>query len=144
MKIDKEETRWTALILIFYQNSYSFKRMKYTTRWILINLTAIFFQEFSVQVTFREQWNDERLRYVDSTRGTCPVLWRKFSSTLFVQYGEIYWNRVRSCLCLPMTFINWLIHCSLVSLRLDWCDSINQSINQSYNAGLNQYISLPG
>ena len=103
--------------------------MKYTTRWILINLTAIFFQEFSVQVTFREQWNDERLRYVDSTRGSCPVFWRKFSSTLFVQYGEIYWNRVRSCLCLPMTFINWLIHCSLVSLRLDWCDSINQSIN---------------
>ena len=26
-------------------------------------------QEYSVQVTFREQWNDERLRYVDSTKG---------------------------------------------------------------------------
>ena len=26
-------------------------------------------KEYSVQVTFREQWNDERLRYVDSTKG---------------------------------------------------------------------------
>ena len=27
------------------------------------------FKEYSVQVTFREQWNDERLQYVDSTKG---------------------------------------------------------------------------
>ena len=27
------------------------------------------FQEYSVQVTFREQWNDERLRYHDDTQG---------------------------------------------------------------------------
>ena len=26
-------------------------------------------QEYSVQVTFREQWNDERLRYHDDTHG---------------------------------------------------------------------------
>ena len=26
-------------------------------------------QEYSVQVTFREQWNDERLRYYDDTQG---------------------------------------------------------------------------
>ena len=32
-------------------------------------LQDFWFQEYSVQVTFREQWNDERLRYVDSTKG---------------------------------------------------------------------------
>jgi len=30
--------------------------------------------EYSVQVTFREQWNDERLRYVDSTKGKLNYL----------------------------------------------------------------------
>ena len=30
-------------------------------------------QEYSVQVTFREQWNDERLRYVDSTKGISTI-----------------------------------------------------------------------
>lgn len=28
-----------------------------------------YLQEYSVQVTFREQWNDERLRYYDDTNG---------------------------------------------------------------------------
>ena len=27
------------------------------------------FQEYSVQVTFREQWYDERLRYIEDTQG---------------------------------------------------------------------------
>ena len=30
---------------------------------------TLFVQEYSVQVTFREQWNDERLRYFDDTHG---------------------------------------------------------------------------
>ena len=35
----------------------------------MMPLQDFWFQEYSVQVTFREQWNDERLRYVDSTKG---------------------------------------------------------------------------
>lgn len=41
----------------------------------LIQTFALFFlQEYSVQVTFREQWNDERLRYYDDTKGQLKYL----------------------------------------------------------------------
>ena len=33
------------------------------------NECYLLLQEYSVQVTFREQWNDERLRYHDDTHG---------------------------------------------------------------------------
>ena len=36
---------------------------------IKIYFLLLLFQEYSVQVTFREQWNDERLRYHDDTHG---------------------------------------------------------------------------
>lgn len=37
--------------------------------WYVLSL-----QEYSVQVTFREQWNDERLRYHDDTQGNNALL----------------------------------------------------------------------
>ena len=51
---------------------YCIKNVRHQLQFSLVNLVCkIFFllQEYSVQVTFREQWNDERLGYIDNTDG---------------------------------------------------------------------------